>query len=213
MAHYAEGRALEIYNEDPTADFHAVASALIKKYVGLTVPRKMCKIVGFSLIYGSGIDTLARQLTVAGFPTTSEQAKRIKNAYFKAIPGLQEFIWLFRDRQSVKTWGGRILPAESPRIIDGEWRTFYYKLCNYLIQGSAADQSKEAMIRYNETKSKGRLLMMVHDELVISVPQRNAKREIPLLTSAMEQMPGWDVPFRAEVESGLDWHNLKPWII
>ena len=140
MAHYAEGRALEIYNEDPTADFHAVASALIKKYVGLTVPRKMCKIVGFSLIYGSGIATLALQLTAAGFPTTEDQAKRIKTAYFKAIPGLQEFIWLFQNRQSVKTWGGRILPAEAPRIIDGEWRTFYYKLCNYLIQGSAADQ-------------------------------------------------------------------------
>ena len=68
------------------------------------------------------------------------------------------------------------------------------------------------MIRYDNSLSKGRLLMMVHDELVISVPKRNAKKEIPLLTSAMEEMPGWDVPFRAEVETGLNWHDLEKWI-
>lgn len=209
MAHYAEGRALQIYNEDPFADFHQVASALIKQYVGLTVPRKMCKIVGFSLIYGSGIQTLAMQLTAAGFPTSYDQAKRIKQAYFKAIPGLQEFIWLFRDRQSIKTWGGRILPCEQAREIDGEWRTFNYKLCNYLIQGSAADQSKEAMLRYWRSKQYGRLLMMVHDELVMSVPQDHMLTEVPILRDSMEAMPGWDVPFKVEVEYGVNWHNLE----
>jgi DNA polymerase I len=209
MAHYAEGRAQQIYQEDPQADFHAVASALIKQYVGLSVPRKMCKIVGFSLIYGSGIATLARQLTTAGFPTSEEQARKIKNAYFKAIPGLADFIALFRNRKQVKTWGGRILPAEEPRIIDGEWREFYYKLCNYLIQGSAADQSKEAMLRYNAQREHGRLLMMVHDELVISTPEIYVNGEVPILKASMEEMPGWDVPFRVEVEYGHNWHDLK----
>jgi len=206
MAHYAEGRALQIYNEDPTADFHAVASALIKQYTGLVVPRRMCKIVGFSLIYGSGVATLALQLGV-----TEEQARRIKNAYFKAIPGLAEFVALFRNRKQVKTWGGRILPAEEPREVDGVWREFYYKLCNYLIQGSAADQSKEAMLRYNAQREHGRLLMMVHDELVISVPQDYARNEVPILKFSMEDMAGWDVPFRVEVEYGHNWHELQPY--
>ncbi len=212
MAHYAEGRAQEIYQTDPTADFHAVASALIKQYVGLTVPRKMCKIVGFSLIYGSGIAMLARQLTTAGFPTSEDQARRIKNAYFKAIPGLADFVALFRDRRQVKTWGGRILPAEEPRIVDGEWREFYYKLCNYLIQGSAADQSKEAMLRYSARREYGRLLMMVHDELVMSVPLDYARTEVPILCDSMESMPGWDVPFRVEVEYGYNWHELEEFV-
>jgi DNA polymerase-1 len=204
MSHYAEGRALEVYQKDPTADFHAVASALIKQYTGMTVPRKMCKIVGFSLIYGSGVATLARQLGV-----TEENARKIKNAYFKAIPGLQEFIWQFRDRHSVKTWGGRVLPCEAAKEVDGEWRTYNYKLCNYLIQGSAADQSKEAMLRYDSRKEQGRLLMMVHDELVISVHDDNKHTEIPLLRDSMEAMPGWDSPFRVEVETGINWHNLE----
>ena len=211
MAHYAEGRAQQVYTNDPHADFHAVASTLIKQYVGLTVPRKMCKIVGFSLIYGSGVATLARQLCAAGFPTSEDQARRIKNAYFKAIPGLAEFVALFRNRKQVKTWGGRILPAEDPKMVDGEWREFYYKLCNYLIQGSAADQSKEAMLRYNAQREHGRLLMMVHDELVMSVPQGYASTEVPILRDSMESMPGWDVPFRVEVEYGHNWHQLQPY--
>jgi DNA polymerase-1 len=204
LAHYAEGRVADVYRDDPTADFHAVASALIKQYAGMTVPRKMCKIVGFSLIYGSGVALLAKQLGV-----TEEVARRIKNAYFKAFPGLREFISLFQRRTAVKTWGGRILPAEEPHEVDGEWREFFYKLVNYLIQGSAADQSKEAIIRYDASKSNGRLLMMVHDELVISVPRSKLKKEVPILKNAMEGMSGWDVPFRVDVEVGLDWHNLE----
>ena len=206
LSHYAEGRMAEVYRDDPTADFHAVASALIKQYAGMTVPRKLCKIVGFSLIYGSGAETLARQLGV-----TVDMAWKIKNAYFKAFPGLQEFIRIFRTKREVKTWGGRWLPTEAPHEVDGEWREFFYKLCNYLIQGSAADQSKEAMVRYDANKQHGRLLMMVHDELVISAPADYARIEVPLLREAMEGMPGWDVPFRVEVESGTNWYNLSPY--
>ena len=204
LAHYAEGRMAEVYRTDPTADFHSVASALIKQYAHMTVPRKLCKIVGFSLIYGSGVATLARQMGVS-----EEVARKIKYAYFKAFPGLQEFINIFRSKREVKTWGGRWLPTEPPHEVDGEWREFYYKLCNYLIQGSAADQSKEAMVRYDANKQHGRLLMMVHDELVISAPADYARIEVPLLTEAMEGMPGWDVPFRVEVESGVNWYNLE----
>ena len=204
LAHYAEGQALAIYRDDPQADFHAVASALIRQYTGLSVPRRLCKIVGFSLIYGSGVATLARQLGCS-----EDKAKHIRDAYFTSIPGLKEFINVFRRKEQVKTWGGRILPVEPAHEVDGVWREFNYKLCNYLIQGSAADQSKEAMIRYSDTKMHGRLLMMVHDELVMSVPSDFARIEVPLLREAMEGMPGWDVPFRVEVEHGMDWYNLE----
>ena len=205
LSHYAEGRMAEVYRDDPQADFHTVASELILKHTGMKVKRGLCKIVGFSLVYGSGVATLARQMGV-----DEEVARKIKYAYFKAFPGLQEFINIFRSKREVKTWGGRWLPTEAPHEVDGEWREFYYKLCNYLIQGSAADQSKEAMVRYDETKQHGRLLMMIHDELVISAPADYARIEVPLLREAMEGMPGWDVPFRVEVESGVNWYNLEP---
>lgn len=206
LAHYAEGRAAEVYRADPRADFHQVASALIKQYTGLVVPRKMCKIVGFSLIYGSGVATLARQL---GVP--EDKARKIKDAYFAAFPGLKEFTWLFRRKDGVRTWGGRWLPVEPPREVNGEWRTFNYKLCNYLIQGSAADQTKEALRRYWRMALAGRLLMTVHDELVISAPLEYAWEEKEILKYSMEEMSGWDVPFLAEVEYGNNWHELTAW--
>ena len=207
LAHYAEGRMREVYQTDPMADFHTVASRLILQYAGMKVSRKQCKIVGFSLIYGSGVPTLAKQLGVS-----NEVAWKIKEAYFKAFPGLREFIKIFREKEEVRTWGGRWLPCE-PAGIDknGEWRSYNYRLVNYLIQGSAADQSKEAIVRYGDSKDQGRLLMMVHDELVMSVPSDYTRLEVPLLKSAMEEMPGWDVPFRVEVETGINWHQLEPY--
>lgn len=207
MAHYAEGRAMEIYRTDPTADFHAVASALILQYTGLTVPRKMCKIVGFSLLYGSGVTKLAQQLGV-----DYNTAAQIKKAYFKAIPGLQDFVDQFEYRDKVRTWGGRVLPVEEPKLFKGSWWTFNYKLCNYLIQGSAADQTKEALIQYDQFRHHGNLLMTVHDELVISVPREHLKTEITILRAAMEDQAGWDVPFRSEVKYGEDWHNLEKYL-
>lgn len=206
LAHYAEGEALQIYKADPRADFHSVASELILRHTGMKVPRKTCKIVGFSLIYGSGIAMLAKQLGVS-----YDKAERIRNAYFKAMKGLREFMDLFRHRDAIKTWGGRILPCPPPAVIDGEYRTFNYKLINYLIQGSAADQTKEAILRYDATRASGRLLMAVHDELVISVPAGRAKDEVKRLRASMEEMPGWDVPFVVDVEYGDNWHDLKKW--
>jgi DNA polymerase-1 len=205
LAHYNGGAMAKVYNDDPTADFHAVASALIKQHTGLSVPRKMCKIVGFSLIYGSGAATLAKQLGVS-----VEDAWKVKGAYFKTFEGLQEFINIFRGKERIKTWGDRWIPCPpAGEDANGEWRTHNYKLCNYLIQGSAADQSKEAIVRYGDTCVNGRLLMMVHDELVMSVPAEYSKSEVPLLKEAMEGMSGWKVPFRVEVEHGMDWYNLK----
>lgn len=195
LAHYAEGRALEIYQNDPRADFHEVAAKLVNEFAGLMIKRKQAKITGFSLIYGSGIRALAAQL---GVPY--EESALIKNSYLKAIPGLEDFQESFYYRTTVKSWGGRIIPAD---------KGYEYRLCNYLIQGSASDQTKEAMIRYDDTREDGDLLMQVHDEVVIQVEEEKLRTEVPLLKHAMEKMPGWDCPFIAEVEYGPNYHDLK----
>ena len=98
------------------------------------------------------------------------------------------------------SWGKRILLCDPG---------YEYKLCNYLIQGSAAEQTKEACIRYDDTREDGDLLLTVHDEIVIQVEEDKLAREVPILKRSMEDQPGWDVPFRAEVEYGHDWQNLK----
>lgn len=210
LAHFAEGKALQIYNEDPRADFHEVAVKLVYETSGLKLKRKQAKITGFSLIYGAGTGALAAQL---GVPAS--EAATIKNAYLKAIPGLAEFQRTFDYRSEVRTWGGRIIPVEPSRMYQGRLWSFNYKLCNYLIQGSAADQTKEAIIRYDRARECGDLLMSVHDEIVIQVPADDPRvidKEIKTLKWAMEEQPGWDVPFVAEVETGKNWHVLEPYM-
>lgn len=207
LAHYAEGRAMEIYQNDPKADFHVVASDLVEQTSGIVLKRKRAKITGFSLIYGSGVPALAAQLGV-----DRQEGYAIKEAYLDAIPGLRQFQESFDYRNQVRTWGGRILPVEPPRMYNGSLWTFNYKLCNYLIQGSAADQTKESAIRYDENRDNGDLLFTVHDEVVIQVEEEFMKKEVEVLKWAMEKQPGWDVPFIAEVEWGHNYHDLREYV-
>ena len=206
LAHFAEGQAGEIYRTDPRADFHEVAVRLVKEKAGLDIKRKQAKITGFSLIYGAGVASLSDQL---GVPMA--EGRQIKIAYLKAMVGLQDFQRSVEARSQVKTWGKRIIPVEQPKVnADGSSWTFNYKLVNHLIQGTAADQTKESIIRYHAMNPKGRFLMTVHDENVISVHPDYLKETVDLLASAMEDLEGFDVPFIVEMEQGENWHDLTP---
>lgn len=206
LAHFAEGKAAEIYRNDPRADFHQVAVTLVAETSGLALKRKQAKITGFSLIYGAGVAKLADQLGVPG-----HEASQIKKAYIKAIPGLKEFQDEVGSRSEVRTWGSRIIPVEEPKFNeDGSIWTFNYKLVNHLIQGTAADQTKESIIVYHENPNKvGRFLMTVHDENVISVRAEHMLSECLVLADAMEGLSGFDVPFIVEMESGINWHDME----
>lgn len=206
LAHFAEGKAMEIYQTDPRADFHQVAAELVERTSGLVIKRKQAKITGFSLIYGAGVVALAKQL---GVPT--DEAGQIKRGYLKAIPGLTDFQNSVSMRSEVRTWGLRIIPVEPPKYNeDGSVWSFNYKLVNHLIQGTAADQTKESIVVYHENPHWGRFLMTVHDENVVSVKVEHLIKEIIALAKAMETLPGFDVPFIVEMEYGDNWHDLTP---
>ena len=88
-------------------------------------------------------------------------------------------------------------------------QTFAYKLVNYLIQGSAADQTKQAIIDYDKAKDHGRWMLQVHDELAVSCPKNKAKGEMSLLKMAMENALPMDVPCLSEGSIGLNFHEMK----
>ena len=204
LAHFAEGKAAEIYNNDPRADFHEVAARLVQEVAHLSIKRKQAKITGFSLIYGAGVSALSVQL---GVPM--DEGRRIKNGYLKAMVGLSDFQRSVESRSQVKTWGGRIIPVQAPKInADGSSWTFNYKLVNHLIQGTAADQTKQSIIEYHEKPHYGKFLMTVHDENVISVKPELLLDECIALAQAMEGLPNFDVPFIVEIEQGQNWHEM-----
>ncbi len=203
LAHFAEGRAAQIYRDEPTADFHQIAKDILSNEAGLDFPRKKVKIVGFSLIYGAGVNNLAAQLKMED---QMGEVRRLRDTYLRSIPGLREFLDDVTSRPGVRTWGGRWIPVDKP---EGTNWDFSYKLANHLIQGSAADQTKESITRYHELGLSGRFLMTVHDENDLSSPIDDLKENVEGIQYAMEKMEGFDVPFVAEVETGYNWHEME----
>jgi DNA polymerase-1 len=207
-AHFAEGRAAEIYRNDPRADFHAAVAQIIQEDAGLVLDRKLVKITGFSLLYGSGINSLSELLGV-----DRGTASSIRRHYFQALPGFQELMddVSARGRRGlpVKTWGGRLLYSETPKLAKGRMMSFEYKLLNYLVQGSAADQTKEAINTAGYRTRTRRFLITVHDENVYSVDPAHLAENVAEIKASMETQTGWDVPFKAEVKFGPNWHNLE----
>jgi DNA polymerase I-like protein with 3'-5' exonuclease and polymerase domains len=110
----------------------------------------------------------------------------------------------------IRTWGGRLYHCEPPRWVDKYDRlmTFEYKLLNYLVQGSAADCTKEAIIRYHEMDREARMLVTVHDEINISCPKGSERQEIRKLQDAMESIE-FDVPMLTDAEWGPSWGELE----
>jgi DNA polymerase-1 len=208
-AHFAEGRAMEVYRDDPRADFHGTATEIIKAETGLTLKRKMVKTVGFLMIYGGGVGKLAGQLGV-----DASTAGRIREAYFTVFPGFKDLMLACSQRGrngiGVKTWGGRRIFAEPSKLVGGRMMSFEYKLLNHLIQGSAADQTKESIIRGGYRNRYRRFMGTVHDENVNSIDPSRRLDALEEIRAAMEDQEGWDVPFRIEAAAGKNWAEMEP---
>ena len=208
LAHFEDGQLLMAYVQNPLLDPHSMGQGFIKENTGVEYPRKDVKITGFSIIYGSGVNGLASQLH-----RSSNEAWAIREAYFQAFPGIKQ---LMRDTQAIgqsgraiRTWGGRLYHREPSK--DG--RDFSYKLLNYLIQGSAADQTKECLYQWHYIQrrpSKDVFLATVHDEINISVPADDWQEGMARLKHAMEDpLPGFDCPMRSEGFVGKNWHDIE----
>lgn len=211
LAHFDGGALMDKYNDEPWIDFHDYAKLELENY-GLFYDRKPVKNTNLGLIYGMGAPKLAVKNDM-----TVEEADVLKKAILKLYPGLAEMYKDMKIRakhnEPVRTWGGRVYYCEPPKIVDGRLRTFDYKMVNVLIQGSAADCTKEAIIRFEERKSElGRsdwyLILTVHDQLTVSAPTRDMHDAMELLRECMESVE-FDVPMLSEGSvSSNNWNDL-----
>lgn len=207
LAHYEDGLLCQKYNENPKLDVHQFAKDLFLEIYRIIIERDDTKTVGFGLIYGMGVGKLARKLKRA-----LSEAKEIKAAYLDIFPGLPDLIKslkeLAKNDEPFRTWGGREYYVEEPHIVDGQMRDFAYKLINYLIQGSSADMTKEALIRYDRARKHGRFAVTVHDELNICVSLKWLKSEMEILRKVMCSIE-LDVPILADGATGITWGDLR----
>lgn len=212
-AHFEDGSLKEAYCQDPGLDPHQWAKELIKAAVDLDIARRPTKVIAFSIIYGAGGPGLVINLKKqAGMIVPLEKAYELKSAYLTAMPGINALMEDVKLRGKlgigIRTWGGRVYLSEPSKIVGGRMRDFHYKLLNYLIQGSAADQTKECIIDWDSDKGDGIFLATVHDEINISAPKDTWNVHMSYLKRVMEK-DRFAVPFRSEGFVGTSWGDLK----
>ena len=197
------------------ADFHKMVAGIAD------IPRSQAKTINLGLFYGMGKAKLQAQLGV-----TEEKAKDLLNTYHARVPFVKQLIYQTMDRAQQRGWIRTILgrkcrfdmwePAtfgmhkpqtfEEASLEHGSRnikRAFTYKALNKLIQGSAADMTKKAMV---ELRKEGLLPMIqLHDELNISF---KTKEESDKIKEIMENCVPLKVPNKVDFEQGNCWGDI-----
>lgn len=208
LAHFEDGELLQAYLSNPRLDVHEYTRQQIELNTGMDVGRPTTKQLMFGYIYGQGMAALAESLGL-----TVNEVKSIRDAQMGAVPGLKTLSTALKRRAALNeplhTWGGREYYVEEPKMIDGKFRTFDYKLLNVLVQGSAADVTKESIIRYEDVRKDGRFILTVYDENDITCPAKALKAEMLRLREAMMSIEV-DVPLLSDGEFGSTLGDLEP---
>ena len=175
--------------------------------------RSRAKAVNFGLIYGISGFGLSRNTGVS-----RKEAAEFIDKYFRTYPGVKRFMDRTAaegaDRGYAETLMGRrrYLPElKSPKAPIREFGK--RAAMNTPVQGTAADIIKLAMVRIDralrEAGLRSRLILQVHDELLLECPPEEAEQAAALLREAMEDAIGLSVPLVAEVHRGKNWAEAK----
>ncbi|WP_029898053.1 DNA polymerase I [Desulfohalovibrio reitneri] len=196
-------------------DIHARTAALLfDKSPGDVEPdeRRSAKTINFGLLYGMGPQRLSRELKI-----TMPRAKEFIARYFEAMPKVKAFYEQIEEEAKsegyVTTLLGRrrILPDIHSRN-QQQYSQAVRQAINTRVQGSAADAIKLAMIRTHRDDDlrtlSARLILQVHDELLLETPEDNAEQAADRLKRVMENIThdlGLTVPLAVEAGTGHTW--------
>jgi DNA polymerase-1 len=227
-----ELRVAAHFSQDPTLmqafrdneDIHTTTAAKV-----LGVPpaqiskeqRRQAKSINFGLLYGMGPFALSRQTGL----TLAEAEDFVKN-YFARFPGIKTYLdetkRLAAERGYVETLLGRrrYFPqlARSGQVRDAQSAVLVARAereaINAPVQGTAADIMKLAMLRLpaalQKAGLKARLLLQVHDELLLECPTAEVQATAAITQGVMENAFPLSIPLGVEVRSGKNWDDMKP---
>ena len=213
-----EGAAdfVEAYKNNPETDFHSLVAEMAN------IPRKQAKTINLGLIYGMGVNKMSEQLDI-----TVDEAKILVKQYHSRVPFVKGLMTGVMNRLNAKSSGGALRSLEGRKCRFDSWepdtfamnkalpykeavdeygpttrlkRAYTYKALNRLIQASAADMTKKAMVNLYKM---GKLPMLqIHDELAMSVKNIEEAQEI---AKVMEDAVPLEVPNVCDVEIGPSW--------
>jgi DNA polymerase I-like protein with 3'-5' exonuclease and polymerase domains len=206
------------YLKDPRTDFHQMVADMAG------IKRKQAKTIGLGITYGMGKQKLATSLDMS-----VDEASTLITLFHQKVPFLRSTIDAVMRRIESPASGGAIrtllgrkcrfplfepvawgvnkaLPYEQAIIEYGPRvkRAMTYKGLNRLIQGSAADQTKAAMVALD--KAGFRVLLQLHDEIVVSVKTREEAEEVGRIMATTVEL---SVPSVVDVETGNSWGTAK----
>ena len=197
-------------------DIHTTTAAevLAKDPATLTKDeRNVAKMVNFGIIYGISAFGLSENLEIP-----REEAQAYIDAYLARFPHVQDFIQRTIEQAArdgyVTTLFGRRRPVPEIRASNRQTRSLGERLAvNSVMQGTAADVIKRAMVAIHERlRSEGRsarLVLQVHDELLLEAPDTEVSAVKELVREEMVGAYELDPPLEVDVGSGDDWHDAK----
>ena len=215
LAHMSGDETLiEAYREN--ADIHRTTAALVfhTPYEDVTeLQRRNAKAVNFGIVYGISGFGLSRDLNIS-----RKQAEEYINDYFDTYPGVKKFMDELveegKEKGYVTSLFGRRRPI--PELVSKNFmqRQFGERIAmNSPIQGTAADIIKIAMIRVHSKLKEGnfrsRLILQIHDELLIETHQDEIPEVTKILEEEMVHACELAVPLIAEVKQGTNWYEAK----
>ena len=208
------------YNDNPDTDFHTMVAEMAN------IPRKQAKTINLGMMYGMGVNKLSEQLDIS-----VEEAKDIIKQYHSRVPFVKGLMNGVTNQLNTRTSSGSLrsllgrkcrfdlwepdsfamhkaLPYKEAADAHGPTtrlkRAYTYKALNRLIQASAADMTKKAMVDIYKT---GRLPMIqVHDEIAMSVKSVDEAKEVAYI---MENAVELKVPSKCDIEIGPSWGEAQ----
>jgi DNA polymerase-1 len=216
LAHYSDDPALgRAFAED--RDIHRTVAARIFHVDEPAVDesmRRVAKTVNFGVIYGLSPFGLAGRLGI-----TQAAAAAFIDAYFREYAGVDRFIT--RALEAAKAQGrvetilGRRRPISGIKSTTGRVRNPAERTAiNTIIQGSAADLIKRAMIRIDQElrdrSARARMLLQIHDELVFEAPAEEIASLAALVRREMTTALNLNVPLKVDLATGLNWLDVEP---
>ncbi|MDD6194367.1 MAG: DNA polymerase I [Lachnospiraceae bacterium] len=175
--------------------------------------RRNAKAVNFGIVYGISAFGLSRDLGIG-----KKEAQKYIDDYFVAYPKMKEFldglIAEGKEQGKVTTMYGRIRPIPELSSSNFMQRQFGERIAmNSPIQGTAADIIKIAMVRVHDRLQRegleSRLLLQVHDELLIEAKEEELEQVKKLLAEEMKQATEMAVPLEVDMHTGLTWYDAK----
>ncbi len=215
LAHIAQDENM-IHAFETGEDIHARTACQVFGYTKETLPpmmRSRAKAVNFGIVYGIGAFSLSKDIGV----TVAEADRYIKD-YLNVFSGVKRYmddtIAYGREHGYVQTMYARrrYLPELASK--NKVTQAFGKRVAmNTPIQGSAADIIKVAMVRVyqrlKEEKLKARLILQVHDELIVEADKEDLERAQQVLAQEMEHAANLLVPLVVDIHCGKTWYDAK----